>query len=241
MPESVMTTLISAGVAAVVALLGTMVSTWIALRGLEEQAKVKQDELEAQAKLKKDELEVQAMLKKDELEVQAMLKKDELEAQAMLKKDELEAAAARLWVEQETMRQTQLTEIVKKRIETYPALYEIISVYGHNWEIVGKAREYAWVTSFLMALIENDAKHGAFFSQIVYDWHGKLRVFLEDLRRELTPGRMAANDEMQKLYDIIQGPVLPSGDVRGPGLSTYIRDELGSSITPSEGAAKGIS
>jgi len=221
MPESMMTTLISAGVAAVVALFGTIVSSWIALRGLE-----------AQAKLKQDELEVQAKLKKDELEAQAKVKKDELEAQAKVKKDELEAAAARLRVEQEAMRQTQLTEIVKKRIETYPALYEIISVYGRNWEIEGKARDHAWVSSFLMALIENNAKQGAFFSQRVYDWNGKLRAFLEDFRMELAPGITAPHGEIQKLYDIIEGPRLPSGYDRGHGLGTYIKDELGSYITP---------
>lgn len=85
MSDSVVAALISAGVAAVVAMFGTIVTTRIALQGLE-----------AQAKLKKDELEEQAKIKKDELEKQTKIKKDELEAQARLKKDELEAAAARL-------------------------------------------------------------------------------------------------------------------------------------------------
>ena len=96
MSDSVVAALISAGVAAGVAIFGTIVTTRIALQGLEAQAKLKKDELEEQAKLKKDELEAQTNLKKDDLEEQAKIKKDELEAQARLKKDDLEAAAVRL-------------------------------------------------------------------------------------------------------------------------------------------------
>ncbi len=49
MSDPVVAALISAGVAAVVAILGTIVSTRIALQGLEAQAKIKKDELEAAA------------------------------------------------------------------------------------------------------------------------------------------------------------------------------------------------
>lgn len=89
---------------------------------------------------------------------QAEQKSKELTAQADLKLKELTAQA-------EAMRQTQLTEIVRKRIETYPAFYEILAVYGRNWEIEGKSRNQEWAASFLKALIENNARNGAFFSQ----------------------------------------------------------------------------
>ncbi len=101
MSDSVVAALISAAVAVVVAMFGTIMSNRIALQGLEAQAKIKKDELEEQAKIKKDELEKKTRIKKDELEEQARLKKDELESQARLKKDELEAAAARLWADAE--------------------------------------------------------------------------------------------------------------------------------------------
>ena len=144
---------------------------------------------------------------------------------------ELAASIDRLAAEQETVRQEQLTEILRKRIETYPALWEIITIYGRNWEIEGKPCDQAWAKTFLKALIDNNAKHGAFFSNAVYAWYGALRSYLEEMTVDLATGRTATPDEIARLYDIIRGPVLPTGDKRGPGLGSYIKDELGSYVT----------
>jgi hypothetical protein len=135
-------------------------------------------------------------------------------------------------VEQEALRQAQLSEILRKRIDVYPSLYEIISVFGRNWEIEGKARDQAWAKAFLKALIDNNAKNGAFFSERVYKWYGFLRTFLESSSNALID-REATNAEIDLLYDIIRGPAYKNdGSIsRLAGLGTYIKDELGSYVT----------
>jgi hypothetical protein len=51
------------------------------------------------------------------------------------------------------------------------------------------------------------------------------------MAKELATGRMASRDEIARLYDIIRRPMLPAGAKRGPGLGSYIKDELGSYVT----------
>jgi hypothetical protein len=129
----------------------------------------------------------------------------------------------------EAMRQAQLTEIVRKRIETYPAFYEIIAKYGRNWEINGESHNQEWAEKFLKELIDNNAKNGVFFSERVYRWYGALRNELQKLMKDLGNGREATEDEMQRIYDIIRGPEMP-GD-QWPGLGTFLKNELGSYIS----------
>jgi hypothetical protein len=138
---------ISLFVGLVTAIISAFASTRVARRSVNAQFALKETELVAQFALKEKDLVAQADLQKEGLIAQAELKLSELRAQA------------------ESMRQTQVTEIIKKRIDTYPLLYEIISVYGRNWEIAGKVRDRECASSFLNALIENNAKNGAFFSQ----------------------------------------------------------------------------
>jgi hypothetical protein len=186
--------------------------------------------IKAQADLKVAELNTQAALKAQELESQARIKAQELDTQARLKARELESLAAKLRMEEEGLRQAQLTEILKKKIETYPALYKLISIYGRNWGIEAKPRDHAWASAFLKALVENNAKNGAFFSQRIYEQYGKLRTALEHLTHSLAQGREATEREMAEIFDIIRGTTLSSGE-RAAGLGTYIKDELGSYVT----------
>ena len=68
------------------------------------------------------------------IRTEVMLKTQELDAQVDFKAQEIETqiktGVDRLRAELEAAKQQQLTEIVKKRIETYPALYKIISIPG---------------------------------------------------------------------------------------------------------------
>jgi hypothetical protein len=211
-----------------VAITSAIVSLHVSRQQLKLQGEIKALDLNAQAKLKHDELDAQAKLKHDELDAQAKLKHDELDKQG-------EALSARLRLDQEGLRQAQLTEILKKRNDTYPIFYQIISVYGRNWEIHGKGRDSAWATSFLNALIDNNASNGAFFSDRVYRWYGLLRSLLENLTVSLATGREANDVEVSLLYDIIRGPIIDEG-IQAPGLGSYIKDELGSYIIASVSA-----
>jgi hypothetical protein len=210
---------LAALISAIVSAIGSIVSYRIARRTIK-----------AQADLKITELNHQAVLKAQELDTQTRIKAQELDTQARLKARELESLAAKLRVDEEGLRQAQMTEILKKRIETYPALYELISVFGRNWGIEGKPRDRAWASLFLKALVENNAKNGAFFSDRVYEQYGKLRTVLERLTRSLAGRCEATDQEMAELFDLIRGTTLASGE-RAAGLGTYIKDELGSYLT----------
>jgi hypothetical protein len=144
---------------------------------------------------------------------------------------ELTASIKRLELEKESLRQQQLTEILRKRVETYPALWEIICVYGRNWETEGKPWDRVWARAFLKALLDNNAKNGVFFSTPVYDAFGELRTFLERLCARLSNGAAATPADIEELYAIIRGRVLPGAERRTAGLGSYLKDELGSYVT----------
>jgi hypothetical protein len=166
-------------------------------------------------------------LKTRELLTQVELKTRELSDQAEQKLRELRSHS-------ESMRQAQMTDIVRKRIETYPKLYEIISIYGRNWELEGKVRDRAWASAFLMELINNNAVNGAFFSNVVYVWYGILRSFLEELLKneDFAIKGEASKKQEAKLYAIIRGPEIQLKGEKHlfPGLGSVIKDELGSYI-----------
>jgi hypothetical protein len=217
--ENTMPAVIAAVASIIVAIISALISWHVSRQQHKVQRQIKDLDLTAQAKLKREELDEQAIRKREELDEQA------------------KALAARLRMDQEGLRQVQLTEVLKKRIDTYPALYQIITVYGRNWEIQDKVRDSAWATLFLNALIDNNAGNGAFFSERVYRWYGLLRSLLENLTVALSTGREANEMEIELLYDIIRGPMLSEEiqalgtDInQAPGLGSYIKDELGSYI-----------
>jgi hypothetical protein len=211
--------------------LGILVGHLVSIRFTREQIRQKTNELEQQAQLKAKELEQDAQLKAlelkqkaQELEKQLELRVQELQFTTIHLRDELQAREA-------AVRQEQLTEILKKRIETYPALYEIISIYGRNWQIEGKPYNQAWVDEFLKALIYNNAKNGAFFSDQIYEWYGNLRNLLETWTKTFSDGHNGTSEELEQLWAVIRGPMKSSGEERHPGLGSFIKDELGSYIT----------
>ena len=104
----------------------------------------------------------QARLKLEELDDQARLKLKELDDQARLKLKELDGIVERfninLIARMETARQEQMTEILKKRAETYPKLYEITAKYGRGWELRGKPRNLQWCDDFLEGFINQQRR-----------------------------------------------------------------------------------
>jgi uncharacterized membrane-anchored protein YhcB (DUF1043 family) len=165
---------------------------------------------------------------------QARLKLRELDEQSRLKRKELDDIVERfetdLNARMETARQEQMAEILKKRAETYPKLYEITAKYGRSWELRGKPRNLQWCDDFLEDLLINNEQNGAFFSNTVYRWYGDLRDHVVSIRDKLSDGGSASDDDVRILYDIIRGPMIPGKPVRSPGLGSYIKNELGAEI-----------
>ena len=122
----------------------------------------------------------------------------------------------------ESLRQSQFTEILKKRIETYPKLWAIVLTHTSNWNIAGKPHDSEWVSGFLSAINECHAEIGVYFSQSVYKTFHELRTALVDLEQKLKPGEKATQQEVNEISAIF------SGRNHSPGLATHLKNDLGS-------------
>lgn len=122
----------------------------------------------------------------------------------------------------ESLRQTQFTEIVKKRIEVYPKLWNIVLRYTTNWDIEGRPHDTSWVSSFLSAINECHAEIGVYFSQSVYEKFCNLRKALSDLEKKSRSGGKITEQDIRNISDIF------SGKDGTPGLATQLKNDLGS-------------
>ena len=50
------------------------------------------------------------------------------------------------------------------------------------------------------------------------------------IRDKLNDGGCASDDDVQKLYSIIRGSIVPGEPARGPGLGSYIKNDLGAEV-----------
>lgn len=132
-------------------------------------------------------------------------------------------AAARHQVEsaRQQLEQSQLREVILKRIEIYPKLWRIPIHYETNWSIEGKPKNREWAAAFLSELNEFNLDGGLFFSQALYEKFAELRWALAEAVRVTAAGAQVAPDRVATIKAIIYGK-------DGPGLSTYIKDDLGS-------------
>jgi hypothetical protein len=122
----------------------------------------------------------------------------------------------------EALRQSQIIEIVKKRIDTYPYLYRVIADYGRNWKLRGKLYDNDWASRFLEELITCNAKYGVFFSDDVYIAYSDLRTLLEDIRTTTSPSGSATDEQIAELYSILRNKYKG-----GRGLGTIMKDDVG--------------
>ena len=142
--------------------------------------------------------------------------------------EELQQKYRALDVALETARQAQAAEIVKRRADTYPELYRIISDYGRSWDLLGKPRDAAWAGEFLGELLSNNAKNGVFFSKKVYEHYGYLREFLVSVLSRFTAGESIPKEAINlSLYAIIMGKERGPDQERDAGLGSYLKNELG--------------
>lgn len=135
---------------------------------------------------------------------------------------ELRTALKKLDLDFESLRQTQLKDILAKRMEAYPKLWSVMLTYDLNWQIEGKVMDQEWAKQFLIKLNECNAEYGVFFSQSVYSKFYQFRSALIDIERKLS------NDENIVRADIEALATIAVGDSSNPGLGTLLKDDLGS-------------
>jgi hypothetical protein len=134
---------------------------------------------------------------------------------------QLRATEADIYTRFKELEQSQLTELVKKRLEAYPQLYEIIARYGRNWQLLGKAFDLAWASQFLNELVECNARIGVYFSDDVYIAYGQLRDRVTMIRDRISDGNEASEEEIEDVLAIIRNKYW------GEGLGTYMKDDCG--------------
>ena len=122
----------------------------------------------------------------------------------------------------ESLRQSQFTEILKKRIEVYPKVWDIVLTYTINWNIEQKEHNRKWVSEFLSAINECHAEIGVYFSQAVYRKFHELQTELIDLERKfIKEGKITQQD-------IDRVSVVFIGTGQTLGLATHLKNDLGS-------------
>ena len=152
--------------------------------------------------------------KKEELGTQLKIQFDKMKNEVALKQRELEQELL-------IIRQEQLTEILKKRIEVYPKLWAINLKYWHNWNLLEKTHDKIWINNWLVEFNEFNELNGVFFSQELYKKFVELRYLLIETKKILDNNDQISQEILLQINEVILGK-------SGPGLSTIMKDDLGS-------------
>jgi hypothetical protein len=139
-----------------------------------------------------------------------------------IKTKELESAAKAIESEIESLRQTQFTEILRKRIETYPKLWALLLKYNRHWKMSKRPRDANWAKEQLSALNDINGEIGIFFSQDVYEKFAAYRNALVKIESSLSAGDRVPPEELDALEAMIVGKT------GSPGLATSLKNDLGS-------------
>ncbi|MFJ9806835.1 hypothetical protein ACIRTB_01155 [Streptomyces sp. NPDC101158] len=119
--------------------------------------------------------------------------------------------------------QTQFQEIIKRRIEFYPKLWKIHIHYETNWTLAGQPKTREWAEQYAQELNDFNLEGGVFFSQPVYIKFHELRSHLYLAMEVTQPGAEVSQELTHKIRQSVYG-----GPGYGPGMSTHVKDDLGS-------------
>lgn len=119
--------------------------------------------------------------------------------------------------------QAQVQEIIKKRIEFYPAFWKIPVRYETNWTLTHQDKTREWAEQYARDLNEFNLEGGVFFSQAVYEKFVELRELLHEAIDETLPGAEVPRGLTDRIRRVFYGD-----RIYGPGLSTVLKDDLGS-------------
>jgi hypothetical protein len=119
------------------------------------------------------------------------------------------------------VQQSQVKDILAKRIELYPKLWRIHIYYETNWTFEGKTKTREWAEQYVASLNEFNLEGGLFFSESLYNKFAQLRSKLYEAIETTQPGGNVEERLALEIRRIVYG----NGS---PGMSTYLKDDLGS-------------
>ncbi len=126
------------------------------------------------------------------------------------------------------LRQAQLGQILQKRIEVYPILWSINIRYLTNWEIEGRPWNHEWAENYLQELNAFNIDNGLFFSQKLYGKFAKLREYLTGAVENTPAGGKVPEEQWSLIWGEVYGKRNKPLKKSTPGLSTFLKDDLGS-------------
>lgn len=142
--------------------------------------------------------------------------------QLALRERELSITREELLNAIENLRQSQLSQVLSKRVEVYPELWKVIIQFETNWTIEKKKKDGQWALDYLTALSSFNLNHGVFISQDLYGMFGRLRKKLISVCDSTTSEEIVPVSHQAEIRSIVYG-------VDGQaGLSTFMKDDLGS-------------
>jgi len=118
--------------------------------------------------------------------------------------------------------QTQFQDVITKRIDLYPKLWRIHIHYETNWDLEEKPKTREWAQQYVTELNEFNLEGGVFFSQDLYVKFFDLRSQLYEAIKETEPNGTVNPSRAEAIREVVYGT---EGD---PGLSTHLKDDLGS-------------
>jgi hypothetical protein len=118
--------------------------------------------------------------------------------------------------------QTQFQDVIAKRIELYPKLWRIHIHYETNWDLEEKPKTREWAQQYVTELNDFNLEGGVFFSQDLYEKFFDLRFQLYEAIKETEPNSTVSPSRAKAIREVVYGT---EGE---PGLSTHLKDDLGS-------------
>jgi hypothetical protein len=120
------------------------------------------------------------------------------------------------------LHQNQLQEILKKRIEVYPYLWETVTIYWEHCE--NNKKDKKWCSEFLNALKRCNEQYGVYFSEAVYTQYHTLFYELKGIYIDLRMlDTIIDKNHIEKINILWYG-----SDKYGLGLASQLKNDLGS-------------
>ena len=146
------------------------------------------------------------------------IKQEELE----IERKKLESIGYELQKEMTILHQNQLQDILKKRIEVYPYLWEIITVHWQHFD--NNKKDINWCKTFINELKRCNEQYGVYFSQAVYEQYHAFYMELKKIKLELeTFGGIIDNTQISTIDLLWYG-----NEKYGLGLASQLKNDLGS-------------
>ena len=119
------------------------------------------------------------------------------------------------------VQQTQLKDVLAKRIQLYPKLWRIHIHYETNWANEDKLKTREWAEKYVFALNRFNLVGGVFFSEELYQKFGELRFHLYEAIRTTQANGIVDQLRVAAIRNAVYG------ENGGPGLATFEKDDLG--------------